>query len=134
MGNNPPLPPAFCVTPQLGPDSDVVVWEWGMMTSGPLKLAYIELWLRNALYMPKQPALMFLDPGEGARKPDKEGKLPTEPHTQKPGEWTKEFVNLQGKDLLRHYKDFGPHVQAMYEAVWMLDTKAKYNYEALVRN
>lgn len=31
MGNNPAIPSAFCVGAQLGEDTDVAVWEFGMM-------------------------------------------------------------------------------------------------------
>lgn len=31
MGNNPAVPSAFCVGAQLGEDTDVAVWEFGMM-------------------------------------------------------------------------------------------------------
>ena len=47
----------------------------------------IELWLRNALGLPRRPALMFLDPGEGARKPNGDGKLPTEARGGEPSDW-----------------------------------------------
>lgn len=88
MGNNPVLPAAFCLDSQLGSDIDVAVWEFGMMIGGWEQAAYVEQWLRNAISLPKQPAVMFLDPGEGARKPDNEGKLPTEPRTGSPGIWS----------------------------------------------
>ena len=88
MGNNPVLPASFCVGSQLGADADVVVWEFGMMVGGWEQAAYVEQWLRNGLGSPKQPALMFLDPGEGARKPDGEGKLPTDPRGGSPGIWS----------------------------------------------
>lgn len=131
MGNNPAVPSAFCVGAQLGEDTDVAVWEFGMMVGGPLMLAHVELWLRNALALPKRPALLFLDPGEGARKPDKDGKLPTEPRLGTPGDCSNTF-GVGDQSLLQHYEAFGPHVQAMYEAVWTLDHTERYNFNALV--
>lgn len=77
MGNNPAIPASFCLGSQLGSDTDVAVWEFGMMVGGDSRNGYVELWMRNAIALPKQPALMLLDPGEGARKPDGNGNLPT---------------------------------------------------------
>lgn len=77
MGNNPAIPASFCLGSQLGSDTDVAVWEFGMMVGGDSRNGYVELWMRNAIALPKQPALMLLDPGEGARKPDGDGNLPT---------------------------------------------------------
>lgn len=91
-------------------------------------LAHIELWLRNALNLSRRPALMFLDPGEGARPYDDNGNLPTEPRSGEPGNWGDTFGAL-----LEHYEAFGPHTQAMYEAVWSLDHLDRYNFDALVR-
>lgn len=133
MGNNPAIPSAFCVGAQLGEDTDVAVWEFGMMVGGPLMLPHIELWLRNALALPRRPALMFLDPGEGARKPDSEGKLPTEPRPGTPGDWSAGGFGQGDQDLLAYYEAFAPHAQAMYEAVWTLDHTERYNFQALVR-
>lgn len=75
---------------------------------------------------------MFLDPGEGARKPDGEGKLPTEPRPGEPGDWSGNF-GAGDESLLQRYEGFGPHVQAMYEAVWSLDHLERYSFKALVR-
>jgi hypothetical protein len=36
MGNNPAIPSALCVGAQLGEDTDVAVWEFGMMVRFPL--------------------------------------------------------------------------------------------------
>lgn len=127
MGNQPPIPAAFCVQSQLGQDTDVAAWEFGMMVGGELQNSYVEEWMRNALHMPKRPALLMLDPGEGARKPDGDDKLPTTPRTGEPGDWSKSFGGL-----LEHYKAYGVHAQAMYEAVWSLDHLDKYNFKALV--
>jgi hypothetical protein len=112
MGNNPAIPPCFCVGSQLGSDIDVAVWEFGMMTGGPSGMPSVETWIRNALSLPKQPAIMVLDPGEGARKPDGEGKIPTEPNLGTPGDYSRGFVQREtGRDMLRHYEKFGIHTQ-----------------------
>ena len=71
---------------------------------------------------------MFLDPGEGARKPGNEGKLPTDPRPGEPGDWGRPYMGL-----FDHYKAFGPHRQAMIEAVWKLDTDERFDFKALVR-
>lgn len=99
----------------------------GMMI-GNWKPYWIELWMRNAAHLPKQPVMMFLDPGEGARKPDNEGKLPTE-NRQDPPE---PFLLWQMPNLLEHYIENAPHVQSMKEAVWNLDANPRYNFNALV--
>lgn len=88
MGNNPVLPASFCLNSQLGLDTDIAVWEFGMMIGRPDLAAYAELWMRNAISLPKQPVVMFLDPGGGARKADGEGKLPTEPRGGTPEIWS----------------------------------------------
>jgi hypothetical protein len=99
---------------------------------GDQMLASVELWARNALDLPRRPALLFLDPGEGARKPDKDGKLPTAPRTGEPRDYGNSF-GQGAQSLLAHYAAFGPHTQAMYEAVWTLDHTERYNFQALVR-
>lgn len=98
-----------------------------------MMLPHVELWLRNALALPRRPALMFLDPGEGARKPDGEGKLPTEPRAGEPSNWGAGAFGPGEHNLLTYYQQFGTHAQAMYEAVWTLDHTDKYNFQALVR-
>jgi hypothetical protein len=71
----------------------VAVWEFGMMVGGESKNSYVETWMRNALAQPKQPAIMLLDPGEGARKPDGQGVLPKEPRSGKPDDWSRSFFD-----------------------------------------
>jgi hypothetical protein len=130
MGNNPAIPAAFCVRSQLGEDTDVAAWEFEMMVSGPLKNAYVEEWMRNALYLPKRPALLMLNGGEGAREPDSEGALPVDARTGSPPPFS--YGGDKG-DLFEYYDAFGVHSQAMHEAVWKLDHLDKFNFHALVQ-
>lgn len=100
MGNNPAIPSSLCVGSQLGTDSDVVAWEFGMMVASDQRLSWIELWIRNAVSLPKQPAFMMVDPGEGARKPiDDKGTLPTDAREGEPHPYERDFGGL-----LEHYK------------------------------
>ena len=130
MGNNPSIPAAFCVKSQLGGDTDVAAWEFGMMVEGPLQNAYVEEWMRNALYLPKRPALLMVDQGEGARKPNAKGVLPINPRVGLPSVWG--FRGREG-NLLEYYSGYGVHTQAMYEALWTLDHLPQYNFKALVQ-
>ncbi|CAM9387307.1 unnamed protein product [Choristocarpus tenellus] len=64
MGNNPVSPYSYCVEAHAGDDADIVTWEMGMMVAfskcgraTPL----VELFVRSALSMPKQPAVLFLN-------------------------------------------------------------------------
>jgi hypothetical protein len=110
MGNNPGTPSCFCVGSQLGSDTDVAVWEFGMMVHGFDAVVSLETWIRNALSLPKQPAIMVLDQGDGERGPKEDGTPPTEPYLQTPGDWSRGFSD-QGRDLLRYYERFGIHAQ-----------------------
>jgi len=105
MGNNPTIPASFCVLTQLGSDTDVAVWEFGMMVGGEQHIPWIEHWVRNAASLPRQPAIMFIDPGEGARKPDGNGRLPTDKREGEPTDWSGFFMHhAKGVNLLDHYK------------------------------
>lgn len=110
MGNNPVIPPCFCVATQLGWDTDVAVWEFEFDAQGGSAVASVETWIRNALSLPKQPAIMILDGGEGARKPGENGKLPTDPRLQTPPDWSRHYAE-GGRALLSHYRGFGIHAQ-----------------------
>jgi hypothetical protein len=96
---------------QLGSDTDVAVWEFGMMVHGFDAVVSLETWIRNALFLPKQPAIMVLDPGEGARGPKEDGMPQTEPHLPTPADWSRSFSGPGGRDLLRYYELFGVHTQ-----------------------
>jgi hypothetical protein len=86
-----------------------------MMVGGDQALPYIETWIRNALSLPHQPAIMVLDPGEGARKPDGQGKLPTDTRGGTPDDYSRAFRDRQtGQDLLRYYEHFGVHTQVRW--------------------
>lgn len=54
----------YCVGEIAGADSDVTVWEFGMMggTTGDM-----EQWLRSSFLLPKQPHVLLCDTMEGAR-------------------------------------------------------------------
>lgn len=130
MGNNPSIPAAFCVKSQLGEDTDVAAWEFGMMVEGHLQNAFVEEWMRNALYLPKRPALLMVDQGEGTRKPSADGVPPTVPRAGFPSVWG--FGGQKGS-LFEYYSEYGVHAQAMYEALWTLDHLPQYNFKALVQ-
>jgi hypothetical protein len=129
MGFNPAIPAAFCVRSQLGEDTDVAAWEFEMSISGPLKNAYVEEWMRNALYLPKRPALLMLNGGGGSRKPASDEDI-LEPRTGPPPLYG--YGGDKG-DLFEYYDAFGVHSQAMHEAVWKLDHLDKFNFHALVQ-
>jgi hypothetical protein len=114
MGNNPAMPSCFCVGSQLGSDTDVAVWEFGMMVQGLDAVVSLETWIRNALFLPKQPAVMVLDPGGGERGPKEDGTLQTEPYLPTPGDYSRGFSD-QGRDLLRYYEHFGIHAQVSWK-------------------
>ncbi|EWM27034.1 hypothetical protein Naga_100056g3 [Nannochloropsis gaditana] len=100
-----------------------------MSVSGPLKNAYVEEWMRNALYLPKRPALLMLNGGGGSRKPASDEDI-LEPRTGSPPLYG--YGGDKG-DLFEYYDAFGVHSQAMHEAVWKLDHLDKYNFHALVQ-
>ena len=139
MGNNPANPAAICLDALLGYDTDVAVWEFAMMTAGPSRIPATELWIRNALGLPRQPALLFLDGGSGARNiEDKrynneivDGKLV--PRKGKANKFIeKGFQSYSGHGhALNHYKDFGVHGHGEYEAIWTLDTLPEYSWKHL---
>jgi len=132
MGNNPVVPSAFCVASQLGLDTDVAVWEFGMMVEGPQKMPMTEQWIRQAAMMPKRPAIMLVDPGEGARK---EHENPSVPRTGRPHPYDFCCAGNPGRRLVEYYKAFGMHTQAMYQAVWARDHRPEpnpYSYKHLV--
>lgn len=131
MGNNPPIPAFLCVGAQLGEDTDVASWEFGMMTAGQERYPLTELWIRNALSLPNQPAIMLLDAMEGARKPQ-DGKLPTDPRQGDPVPYARDFMGPNA-NLIDLYGKFGLHTQAQYQAVWSLDTKPEFNFNMLVK-
>jgi hypothetical protein len=109
MGNNPTVPSCFLVDTQLGLDTDVAVWEFGMMASGMQAVKDLEIWMRNALALPKQPAVMVLDQGGLARDPNK-SKTPFSEDSSTPGDWSRKHAD-SGRSLLWHYERFGVHAQ-----------------------
>jgi hypothetical protein len=109
MGNNPTVPSCFLVETQLGLDTDVAVWEFGMMASGMQAVKDLEIWMRNALSLPKQPAVMVLDDGGTSRVPN-ENETPLAENPSTPDDWSRQHTD-SGRSLLWHYERFGVHAQ-----------------------
>lgn len=66
MGWNPIHPSYFCVGEMTGMDTDITMWEYGMMGGGDGDL---EQWIRSSILLPNQPHMLICDPGEGPRNP-----------------------------------------------------------------
>ncbi|CAN0149746.1 unnamed protein product, partial [Phaeothamnion confervicola] len=61
MGNNPPAPYEFCLSRFAGADPDIVSWEMNMMVAGhQCPGADVEAFVRTALALPSQPAVLVL--------------------------------------------------------------------------
>jgi len=56
MGGIPSYPHSLCMGTMLGDDADIVVWDFRMVERDPF---LSELFLRQALMLPRQPAVMF---------------------------------------------------------------------------
>lgn len=56
MGGVPSFPNTLCMADAFGADSDIVAWDFRMVEHDDVKG---ELFIRQALLLPKQPAVMF---------------------------------------------------------------------------
>jgi hypothetical protein len=151
MGGTASTPWSLCLRNFLGDDTDIAVWEFSMIDAGNggdgmhLK----EYFLRNALSLSKQPAVLFVVADFPRRSEAKTKKDKTCRHTppgderdgcgvnmgltkstRKPG--LRDGENSFTREIFEDYKGFGMHTEAMNRAIWDRDHAPPYDHWSLM--